>query len=50
MYQITDFQRQKYEVRSQLDEVEREQAALMAPTLRQYQSEIATLVRATVSE
>mmetsp|Transcript_41285 Transcript_41285/g.78920 ORF Transcript_41285/g.78920 Transcript_41285/m.78920 type:complete len:923 (-) Transcript_41285:213-2981(-) len=41
--EITDFQRQKYEVRSQLDEVEREQAALMAPTLRQYQSEIATL-------
>ena len=41
--QINDLQRQKYEWQAQVEEAEREAAELMAPTVRQYQSELVVL-------
>ena len=41
--QITELQRQKFEQQELAEELEREQAQAMAPTVRQYQSEIKEL-------
>jgi predicted nucleic acid-binding Zn-ribbon protein len=41
--EINDLQRQKYEWQSQAEEAESEARELMAPTVRQYQSELLVL-------
>jgi hypothetical protein len=42
--QVCDLQRQRNNVQEVIDEIEREQAAAMAPTIRQYKGDVEKVV------